>query len=156
MEYIITLLLHCYMHPSLSISVHLNSGTSFPMAAAGLSKRGSSFSAFFEIAWQFRQANTKKQVAVYLLTTESSADVLQFKIAANQTATLSQTRHSSRRSAQRPGQPTLHSPPDTLGVRGRDIIAALANVDFQRTKKQLFYAAPLKGMDAELQHADAL
>ena len=29
--------------------------------------------------------------------------------------------------AQRPGPPTLHSPPETLSVRGRDLIAALAN-----------------------------
>ncbi len=59
--------------------------------------------------------------------------------------------------ARSPGQPTPPFIPETLSVRGRDIIAALSN-DHLVSKhwKKLFKAAPLKSMDAGLQQSNAL
>jgi hypothetical protein len=53
--------------------------------------------------------------------------------------------------------PLLHSPPETLSVRGRDIIAAFIQwpSSFEALKK-LFKAAPLKSMDARLQQGNTL
>ncbi len=61
---------------------------------------------------------------------------------------------------QKPGvqaSPLLHSPPVTLSVRGRDIIAAFIQwpSSFEALKKT-FKAAPLKSIDARLQLGNAL
>ncbi len=61
---------------------------------------------------------------------------------------------------QKPGvqaSPLLHSPPETLSVRGRDIIAAFIQwpSSFEALKK-LFKSAPLKSINARLQQGNAL
>ncbi len=61
---------------------------------------------------------------------------------------------------QKPGvqaSPLLHSPPETLSVRGRDIISAFIQwlCRFEALKK-LFKSAPLKSIDARLQQGNAL
>ncbi len=59
--------------------------------------------------------------------------------------------------ARSPGQPTPPFIPETLSVRGRDIIAALSNDRLvSKHWKKLFKAAPLKSMDAGLQQSNAL
>ncbi len=61
---------------------------------------------------------------------------------------------------QKPGvqaSPLLHSPPETLSVRWRDIIAAFIQCpsSFEALKK-LFKSAPLKSIDARLQQGNVL
>ncbi len=60
---------------------------------------------------------------------------------------------------QNPGvqaSPLLHSPPETLSVRGLDIISAFIQwpSSFEALKK-LFKSAPLKSIDARLQQGNA-
>ncbi len=53
--------------------------------------------------------------------------------------------------------PLLHSPPETLSVRGRDIIAAFIQwpSSFEALKKTV-QSSPLKSMDARLQQGNTL